>query len=154
GIAKQLPPDAAGNSATTGAGAVIGTASYMSPEQAEGKPVGVTSDVFSVGCVLYEMITGRQAFQGDSAVAVLAAVLKAEATPIHALRPDTRLDLQDIVAKCLNKNPADRFQTVSALKEAVQQLAPVDGDAQPGIASPKLLKRRGPAGRLIIFSRR
>src|SRR5262249_52783004 len=75
----------------TSPGLIIGTASYMSPEQAKGEMVDARTDIFSFGALLYEMLTGRKAFEGETAVEVIAAILNREPQPIHHLAPDTPL---------------------------------------------------------------
>ena len=90
GLAKlvERPDDAAARTATqTAAGMIMGSAAYMSPEQAEGKPLDARSDIFSFGALLYEMCTGTRAFQGESQVAVLSEVLRHEPPPSPSLRP-------------------------------------------------------------------
>ena len=88
-------------------GTIVGTTSYMSPEQAEGKAVDARSDVFSFGSVLYEMLCGRKAFTGDSAVSTLAAILNRDPAPLGEEVPR---DLERIVARCLRKDRARRWQ--------------------------------------------
>jgi eukaryotic-like serine/threonine-protein kinase len=102
----------------TEAGMLVGTAAYMSPEQAEAKPVDGRSDIFSFGLVLYEMLTGRRAFQGDSAIATIGAILYKEPAEFDA--PSA---LRSIVARCLRKSPADRFQSASELRAALASAA-------------------------------
>ena len=87
-------------------GSIMGTVNYMSPEQAEGLKVDARSDIFSFGAVLYEMVTGRRAFDGDSGISTLSAVLRDEVKPIHEMAPDVPVELADIVNRCLRKNPA------------------------------------------------
>jgi eukaryotic-like serine/threonine-protein kinase len=96
------------------AGAVMGTAAWMSPEQARGGPVDARSDIFSFGLVLYEMLSGRRAFPGDSDLASIAAMLYKEPEPI-----DTAPALQSIVSRCLRKSPGDRFQSITQVKDAL-----------------------------------
>ena len=98
----------------TQAGVVLGTAAYMSPEQAEAKPVDARSDIFSFGLVFYEMLSGRRAFTGDSAIAVMAAILHKEPEPFDATPA-----LKAILTHCLRKSPADRFQSITQVKEAI-----------------------------------
>ena len=87
-------------------GMIIGTVSYMSPDQAEGKKLDARSDIFSFGAVLYEMITGQKAFEGDSKLSTLAAILKQEPKPISQLGPGIPPDLEKIVNRCLRKDPS------------------------------------------------
>ncbi len=94
----------------------------MSPEQAQGKPLDARSDIFSFGAVLYEMATGRRAFQGDSAPAVLAAVIAEEPRPPRELQPDVPRDLERVILRCLRKDPARRFQEVSDVKVELLEL--------------------------------
>ena len=89
---------------------IVGTVSYMSPEQAEGKKVDARSDIFSFGSVLYEMVSGQQAFQGDSKMSTLAAILNQEPKPISQLVPGIPRDLEKIINRCLRKDPERRFQ--------------------------------------------
>ncbi len=100
-------------------GTVVGTVAYMSPEQAEGKRVDVRSDIFSFGSVLYEMVTGRRAFRGDSRLSTLSAILKEEPAPAP---PDIPRDLDKIIVRCLRKDPARRFQHADDLKVALLEL--------------------------------
>ena len=98
------------------AGAVMGTPAYMAPEQAEGKPVDERSDVFSLGAVLYELLSGRRAFAGDSLAAVLSAVLRDDPAPFEAPPP-----LKQVVLRCLKKDPDARFQTITEVKTALDR---------------------------------
>ncbi|HEX5226976.1 MAG TPA: protein kinase [Bryobacteraceae bacterium] len=110
----------------TQAGMVLGTAAYMSPEQAEAKPVDARSDIFSFGLVFYEMLSGRRAFTGDSAVAVMAAILHKEPEPLDATPA-----LKTVVTRCLRKSPSDRFQSMAQVKEAILAAS---GVSLPGAA--------------------
>jgi serine/threonine protein kinase len=98
----------------TNAGAVLGPPAYMSPEQAEGKPVDARSDIFSFGLVLYEMLTGRHAFKGDSAIAIMAAIVRDQPGPM-----DVPPAVEAIVTRCLSKSPVDRFSTMAQVKDAL-----------------------------------
>lgn len=126
-------PDAEMTIGKTEAGTILGTAAYMSPEQTEGKPVDARSDIFSFGLVLYEMVSGRRAFAGDSAIAVMAAILYKEPEEIEATPA-----LQGIVARCLRKSPADRFQSITQVKEAllatIRGPSPAPSSQRPSIA--------------------
>ncbi len=103
------------NVVETAAGSVVGTVAYMSPEQAEGRPLDARSDIFSFGLVLYELATGVRAFQGSSPAQTLAAVVNAEPKPPGELRKDLPRDLERIITRCLRKDPARRFQVMSDL---------------------------------------
>ena len=117
-------------------GMVRGTLNYMSPEQAQGKPVDARSDIFSFGCVLYEMLTGRPAFHGDSPASVLSAVLRDEPPPIESVRLEVPHDLKKIVARCLRKDPERRIQHADDLRVALLELQEEIGMAAPGSAIP------------------
>jgi serine/threonine protein kinase/tetratricopeptide (TPR) repeat protein len=106
-------------SQSTEAGRVVGTAAYMSPEQAQGRKVDGRTDIFSFGCVLYEMVAGRRAFQAESTLSTLAAILHDEPVPLGG---DTPHDLAMVVARCLRKDPARRFQHMDDVKVALEEL--------------------------------
>ena len=99
----------------TNANTIMGTAAYMSPEQAEGKAVDARSDIFSTGATLYEMFCGRRAFDGDSAMNVLSKVLRESPPQLRTLRPEIPKEAERIVAKCLEKDPQARYETGSEL---------------------------------------
>jgi serine/threonine protein kinase len=101
---------------------IVGTVAYMSPEQAEGKKIDARSDIFSFGAVLYEMVTGRRAFLGDSKMSTLAAILHKEPTPVSEVKQDVPHDLEKIINRCLRKDPSRRFQAMPDLKVALQEL--------------------------------
>jgi Tol biopolymer transport system component/predicted Ser/Thr protein kinase len=105
--------------ASTEVGAIVGTPSYMSPEQAEGKKVDARSDIFSFGLVLYEMLTGRRAFRCDTPVMTLAAILNVEPPP---LEPTIPRDLDKVVMRCLRKDPSRRFQIMGDVKVELEEL--------------------------------
>ncbi len=114
GLARPVAVDA--DVTQTQHGVVVGTAAYMSPEQAEGQTVDVRSDVFSFGAVLYEMISGSRAFGGTSALQMMNAVVRDEPPPLH-----TSPSLERIVRRCLQKLPGQRFQTMGELRVALDQ---------------------------------
>jgi eukaryotic-like serine/threonine-protein kinase len=103
-------------------GVVFGTVAYMSPEQAEGKKVDARSDIFSFGSMLYEMVTGRQAFHGDSRLSTMSAILKEDPRPLNSIMPEVPRDLEKIVTRCLRKDPDRRFQHMADVKIALQEL--------------------------------
>ncbi|HXK04496.1 MAG TPA: protein kinase [Verrucomicrobiae bacterium] len=108
--------------AATAPGEVFGTVAYMSPEQAEGKKVDARSDIFSFGSVLYEMVTGRQAFLGESKMSILAAVLREEPTPMRELAHDIPPELEEIIGLCLRKDLDKRFQTMTDVRILLEKL--------------------------------
>ena len=132
GLAKLTSTSASGSDAAatrTLAGTVLGTAAYMSPEQAEGKVLDERSDIFSFGAVLYEMLSGRRAFDGDSAASAISAVLRDEPRVLEA-----PADISRIVTRCLRKVPAERFQTMTELRRALERVAVENQAPQPSIA--------------------
>jgi serine/threonine protein kinase len=90
---------------------IIGSPSYMSPEQVREEPIEPLSDIFSLGCVLYELLTGVQAFPGDNYFAIMYKITNEDPVPIREIRPDVPEILERITSKALNKNPAQRYQT-------------------------------------------
>src|SRR6201982_1336848 len=101
------------SSPMTEQGAIVGTFQYMSPEQGEGKELDGRSDIFSLGAVLYEMLTGQRAFQGKSQLSVASAILEKEPSPITVVKPTTPLALDHAIKKCLAKIPDERWQSGS-----------------------------------------
>jgi serine/threonine protein kinase len=119
GLARRVRLEPGQETTLTVEGEIAGTPAYMSPEQAEGKPLDPRSDVFSFGLVLYQMLTGRQAFSGDSTASVLAAVLREEPPPFGTNIPR---DLERIVRRCLRKDPTRRFQHIDDVRVELEEL--------------------------------
>ena len=116
----------------TEAGTIIGTVAYMSPEQADGHKVDERSDIFSFGAVLYEMITGRRAFPGDSKLSTLAAVLHKEPRPLGAGDAAVPREVERIIMRCLRKDPQRRWQSMADLRVALEDaLEEVESGKQP-----------------------
>ena len=111
------------NSMITVAGAIVGTAAYMSPEQATGKATDARSDIFSFGLVLYEMLSGRRAFSEERAILTMMAVLHKEPVPLRDLAPELPPELDGAVTRCISKAPADRFSGMAELRAALEQIA-------------------------------
>ncbi len=106
----------------TETGAILGTVSYMSPEQAEGKAVDPRTDIFSFGAVLYEMVTGQRAFRGETPMSTISAILRDEPIPLSQLTPEIPHDLEKIVTRCLRKDPERRFQNMADVRVALVEL--------------------------------
>ncbi len=106
----------------TGEGRIIGTVAYMSPEQAEGKPVDQRSDIFSAGVVLHEMAAGERPFKGDTDISLISSILKDTPSSITDLRPDLPAGLARIVRRCLAKDPERRYQTATDLRNDLEEL--------------------------------
>jgi eukaryotic-like serine/threonine-protein kinase len=103
-------------------GTTIGTLGYMSPEQAKGDPAGPASDQFAFGAILYEMLTGRHAFQRESRSETLRAIVDAEPPPVQSLAPRVPVSLRQIVARCLSKSPDARYAGTRDLERALRQV--------------------------------
>jgi hypothetical protein len=130
GLAKLTPPPLGDVDARetltrhgTRAGMLLGTLEYMPPEQASGRPVDARADQFAVGLILSEMATGQPVFRRDTPAQVLAAVIEREAEPLRRLRPDAPEALEAIVSRCLQKDPALRFEKTDELASQLSALA-------------------------------
>jgi serine/threonine-protein kinase len=121
GLAKIEKPVAVAQEtvtiALTSQGQILGTLLYMSPEQLQGKEADARSDIFSFGCVLYEMLTGRRAFDGPSAASVIAAIMERPAPSVAEVAPSA---LDQVLKRCLEKDPENRWQSVRDLKSALE----------------------------------
>lgn len=137
----------AGKARLTRTGSTVGTPAYMSPEQASGKEVDRRSDIWSLGVVFYEMITGRLPFEGDHDAAIIHAVLNKDPEPLTALRSGVPVELDRVVSKALEKSPRDRYGHV---EEMVVDLRRLQRDTQSGAALTAVGRRRrrwwAPAG--------
>ncbi|HVS35834.1 MAG TPA: protein kinase, partial [Gemmataceae bacterium] len=133
GLAKLL--DASGQTAE---GAILGTASYMAPEQAQGqnRQVGPAADIWALGAILYEMLTGRPPFRGDTMLSTLAQVLTAEPQPPSQLSPGVPARLEAICLRCLRKDPAERYPTAEALADDLRRFLT---EAAPALSPPRRL---------------
>jgi hypothetical protein len=107
----------------TAEGTVVGTFQYMAPEQVEGKEADARSDIFSLGAVLYELATGKRAFEGKTAASAMAAVLEREPAPMSSIQPMTPAAFERLVKVCLAKDPEERWQTAHDVKLQLQEIA-------------------------------
>ncbi len=131
--AARTMSEASPLSPLTTAGSIIGTIQYMSPEQVEGREIDGRSDIFSFGAVLYEMVSGKRAFEGKSQLTVASAILEKEPEPLSTLKPMTPPALDRTIRKCLAKTPDDRWQSASDL---ATQLNWITDASTPGTAAP------------------
>ena len=123
GLAKLVgtaPGSSPGEPSMTATGFVMGTAGYMSPEQASGRPVDARSDQFALGLILYEMVTGRRAFSRSTAVQTLSAIIQEEPDPIEKFNPRIPLPFRWVVERCLAKDPEDRYASTRDLARDLQ----------------------------------
>jgi len=149
GLAKPAAPPAAAATLTTAVnespvterGTIVGTFQYMSPEQVEGKEVDGRSDLFSLGAVLYEMITGIRAFDGKSQLSVASAILEKEPAPISTYKPLTPPALDHVIRRCLAKEPERRWQSASDLARELEWVA--ESDSKIGVRGGVLTGRKG-----------
>ena len=157
GVARQTVAstldDAAAAATVTGsgtvAGVVLGTAGYMSPEQATGQSADFRSDQFSFGAVVYELLTGHRAFRRPSPVETLTAILRDEPPPLASIRNDTSEAFQRVIGRCLEKAPAQRFTSTRELAAALEALTPESSGAVaaigPGLHDPRTTTSARPA---------
>jgi hypothetical protein len=154
GLAKLQPPHVAGvtgasvlptqESPASAAGAVLGTLPYMAPEQLAGKEVDARSDIFALGAVLYEMITGRRAFNGNSSASVISAIMSSQPTPIASLVPRSSPGLERLIGRCLAKDPDERWDTAHDVEGELPWIA--DAGSAVAAAQPQRWSRYRTAG--------
>lgn len=130
----------AGSHPLTAQGTVVGTFEYMSPEQVEGKEADARSDIFALGAVLYEMATGKRAFEGKTTASVIAAVLERNPPPISSVQPMSPPALDRVVKTCMGKDPDERFQSVHDVKLQLKWIA--EGGSQAGVPVPVAARRK------------
>jgi serine/threonine protein kinase len=160
GLAKLEPAAEPGGSQIetvareTKTGVVLGTVGYMSPEQTTGRPVDFSSDQFAFGAILFEMAAGRRAFAGPSAVKALAAIVRDDPPSLETVRPDAPAGLARIVARCLAKNPHDRYGSTADLARDLRDLAAGSPGVLPATATPPAPSRssRIAIGGLLVLA--
>ena len=152
GLAKQTSTAAEGGDGShlptetgTSPGTVLGTAGYMSPEQAAGQPLDFRSDQFSLGSILYEMATGRRAFPGKTGVDTMAAILNAEPAPVAGSNPEIPAPLRWVIERCHAKEPSDRYGTTRDLARELatlrDRLPELSGSGGAPAAGPRIRAR-------------
>ena len=124
-------------------GRILGTVAYMSPEQAEGKPVDALTDIFSLGIVFYEMLTGSRPFQGETSAAVLSSVIKDEPAPVRQARPEVPREISRLVQRCLAKEPRKRIQTALNIHNELEELK--QDLASGELVEAAVVRKRSPA---------
>jgi serine/threonine protein kinase len=129
GIARSM------ESLTRLTGSMVGTPAYMAPEQVAGKPVDYRTDIYSLGLMLYEMFTGSQAFQADTAVAVALKQIRESPPPPHEVDPSIPVGIERAILRCLEKEPSKRFQSVAELESALRSAAASASPVAPAGAS-------------------
>jgi eukaryotic-like serine/threonine-protein kinase len=136
GLAASAPFALAAGDATqqkplTAEGAIVGTLQYMAPEQLQGQPVDQRTDIFALGALLYEMVTGRRAFEGKTTASAIAAILERDPPPMSELQPLTPPSLERLVRTCLDKDPDDRWQSAHDVKRELEWI-------QSGLSTPSV----------------
>jgi eukaryotic-like serine/threonine-protein kinase len=154
GLAKQTSPlaslatitSASPHSPLTQQGTIVGTFQYMSPEQVQGQELDGRSDIFSLGAVLYEMLTGKRAFEGKTQLSVASAILESEPAPLNSIRPMTPVNLDHAVRRSLAKDRDDRWQTARDFSSELKWIGESSGQtpiSSTGVQSRTVLLRRG-----------
>ena len=133
---SMLPTTPAGKAGVTQHGTILGTFQYMAPEQLEGRDADARTDIFAFGAVLYEMLTGRRAFEGKSHASLIGAIMHADPPPASSVQPLTPRSVDRLVRKCLAKDPDDRWQTARDLLDELKWIS--EGAEQPVAASPSV----------------
>src|ERR1700728_5129282 len=159
GLAKQIPPHAATAGGTMAAvtisdvhtqpGTVMGTVGYMSPEQVRGAETDHRSDIFSLGAILYEMLSGRRAFKRDTSAETMTAILKEDPPDLATANPTISPGIDRIVHRCLEKEPIRRFQSAADLGFALEALS---GSSSTTAANAALPVQRTARRRLIVVA--
>ena len=121
----------------TNAGAMLGTLPYMAPEQLEGREADARTDIFAFGAILFEMLTGRRAFAGDSQASLIAAILERDPAPLSVLAPGTPATLDRLVRKCLSKDPDARWQSASDIADELRWIGTGSGETAGVAPAPK-----------------
>jgi serine/threonine protein kinase len=149
GLARTEAPVAAVSSGShsptmsrslTAEGTIVGTFQYMSPEQLEGQEADARTDIWALGCVLYEMATGKRAFEGKSQASLISAIMSSQPAPLSTVAPMTPPALERLVKGCLAKDPNERVQTAHDVKLQLQWIA--EGGSQAGVAAPVSSRRK------------
>ena len=133
----------------TARGTILGTLPYMAPEQLEGKEADARTDLWALGAILYEMVTGRRAFEGDSQVSLIGNIMNAEPAGLATLQPLTPPALERVVKKCLAKHPDDRWDTAHDVADELRWIAQTSSASSPAISGIQPRRRRAPRMALL-----
>jgi len=155
GLARLVPDDAsqeATRTLDTKPGTVMGTVRYMSPEQLRGRPLDARTDIFSLGCVLYELLSGRRPFEGDSAADVTTAILTQDPPELSGLVDGVSTELDRTIRRCLEKNAGRRFQSVSDLAFTLRQLFSDLRQPATAVSDQALSPEEGPSIAVLPFA--
>jgi len=138
----------------TAEGTIMGTLQYMAPEQLEGKEADARTDIFAFGAVVYEMATGKKAFEGKSQASLIGAIMNSQPQPMAELQPMTPQLLDWVVKRCLAKEPDERWQTASDLMAGLKRTTEVGAESEPShsITAPSLWKRAIPWGIALVMA--
>jgi len=128
----------------TAEGTIVGTFQYMAPEQLEGRDADARADIWAFGCVLYEMATGRRAFDGQSQASLIGSIMKDEPRPLTEIAPLAPPALDRVVRRCLSKDPDDRWQSAADMKHELDWIT--QSASQSGVAAPAVARRRWKLG--------
>jgi eukaryotic-like serine/threonine-protein kinase len=145
GLAKAAAPfvdfsGATQQKALTQEGTIVGTFQYMSPEQLEGVEADPRTDIFALGALLYEMATGKRAFEGKTRTSLIAAIVSGRPTPVSQIQPLAPPALEHVIERCLEKDPADRWQSTHDVAEELKWIR--SKGSQAGIAAPVAARRK------------
>ena len=110
------------DSELTAPGTIVGTVHYMAPEQLEGLPTDARTDVFAFGCVLYEMLSGKKAFEGRSGASLMTAIMSREPTPLRQARPSLPNGIEQLIGRCLAKNAKNRWESAAEIIEEMRRI--------------------------------
>src|SRR6185369_492305 len=128
----------------TAEGTIVGTVLYMAPEQLEGRAVDPRTDIFALGVIMYEMVTGQRPFAGSSALSIIAAVISSDPIPLRSLQPACPAALERIILTALEKNPEDRWQTAHDVARQLRWLAQPSTSSETLPVAPAKASRRLP----------
>ncbi len=144
GLARSLQSDG-----LTQTGAMLGTVEYMSPEQARAEKLDGRSDIFTIGLILYELLTGKMPFKADSAIASLLKRTQERAAPVTELDPTIPHSLSEVVAKCLEREPSHRFQSAQEMFDRIDEIR---GRRPPSVYPPRPAVAKAPESRQFTFA--